>query len=92
MTVPLERVQNTKFLGIIVEDQMKWDKQVKYVANKVNKLCGILYHTRNMLTPNALKSIYHTLIYPNLTYCHNVWGTSGPSKIKQVINAQRESH
>ena len=88
---PLQRVQSTKFLGVTIEDTLKWDKHIKNIANKVNKLSGILYQTRDMLTSSALKTIYHSLIYPNLTYCHVVWGTAGPSKVKQVTNAQKRA-
>ena len=44
-----------------------------------------------MLTPNALRHIYHSLIYPNLTYCHVVWGAAGSTKTKQVATAQKRA-
>ena len=85
----LERSQNTKFLGVIIEDSLKWDKHIQLIISKISKLCGILYLTRYTLTTKALKTIYYSLVYPNLTYCLTVWGASGISKLGPLIVAQK---
>ena len=43
-----------------------------------------------MLTSNALKLVYYSLVYPYLTYCHTLWGTAGTSKTKQIVIAQKK--
>ena len=85
----LERVSNTKFLGITIEDNLKWHKHALTVARKLDKLSGILYQTRHMLTERALKQIYYALIYPNIIYCQTVWGAAGSTVIKQVIKSHK---
>ena len=85
----LERVQCTKFLGVTIQENLKWDKHIQSVSDKVNKLCGILYLTRHQFTASALNQIYYSLIYPNLTYCITVWGASAKSRINQITLAQK---
>ena len=85
----LERVQFTQFLGVTIQENLRWDKHIQKVSDKVNKLCGILYLTRHQFTTSALNQIYYSLIYPNLTYCITVWGASEKSKISQIILAQK---
>ena len=85
----LERVEYTKFLGVIIQDTLKWDRHVQYVTDKINKTCGILYLTRHMLTISALKQIYYSLIYPNIVYCLAIWGAAGNTKTQQVVVAQK---
>ena len=36
------RVFSTKFLGIIIDDQLKWLEYIQYIKNKVSKSVGIL--------------------------------------------------
>ena len=86
---PIQRENKTRFLGVIINDQLKWDNHIQYLHGKIVKLCGILYLTKHMLTANALKHIYYSLIYPNIIYCHTLWGTAGVSRVKQVVTAQK---
>ena len=85
----LERVDSTQFLGLTIQDSLKWDKHIQRVCEKISKLCGILYLTRHQLTTRALKQIYYSLIYPNITYCITVWGSAGKTKVTQIVTAQK---
>ena len=38
---------------------------------------------------NALKQIYHSLIYPHLTYCQIVWGATYLATLKPLIITQK---
>ena len=37
----ISRVFSTKFLGIIIDDQLKWLQHIQYIKNKVSKSVGI---------------------------------------------------
>ena len=77
--VPLQRVRETKFLGIVISDDLKWKKQVDVVVQKVSKIVGILYRTSHVLDKDRLKLLFSTLLQPYITYCCSVW--SSPYKI-----------
>ena len=68
----LERVTSTKFLGLTIQENLKWDIHIRNVARKIDKINGILFQTSLCLTKNALKQIYYSLIYPNIIYCQTV--------------------
>ena len=38
----IPRVSSTKFLGLIIDDQLKWIEHIQYIKNKVSKSVGIL--------------------------------------------------
>ena len=59
----IPRVNNTKLLGLYVDDKLKWNIHTKYIADKISKLCGILYCVRKKLTAQAMRTIYFSLIY-----------------------------
>ena len=56
--IQLKRVHYTKFLGVLIDENLNWKFQINSVVTKLSKVCGILYRVRNSLTPEALVSIY----------------------------------
>ncbi len=64
--VSLERKQYVKFLGIFVDEHLKWHQYVDYVKSKIARSLYAIRSIRNN-TEDA-KTLYYTLIYPYLTY------------------------
>ena len=85
----INQVINTKFLGIIIDDKLSWNLHIKSVCNKINKMCGMLHLTKHLLTKEARRHVYHTLLYPSIIYCNTVWGHVPPSKLKPLVVAQK---
>ena len=90
----IERVFKSKFLGVILDHSLKFSEHVLNVVKKLSKFVPIIYRIRKYLDEPILKILYHTLIYPNLTYCITAWGGSynnslNPLKIvhKKIIRA-----
>ena len=86
----LERVQYTKFLGVLVDENINWKSQINSVVTKLSRMCGILYRIRHNLTMEALISIYYTLCYPHLTYCVSIWACTWPSFLHKMQIAQNK--
>ena len=36
-------VTSTKFLGIIIDNKLKWNEHITYVKNKISKVIDVLY-------------------------------------------------
>ena len=72
----IERVTQTKLLGVIIDEKLTWRNHVNYISTKIVKGTGILIKARFCLSKETLVSLYYTLIYPYLTYCNSVWGDS----------------
>ena len=81
----INEVTHVKFLGITVDNKLSWNKHITSVCNKVNRMSGILYLTRHLLNKEALRHVYHTLVYPNIIYCSTIWSSVPTSKIKPLI-------
>ena len=45
----LNRVNNMKYLGVIVDHKLKWCEHISYVKNKVSKGIGIIFKARAVL-------------------------------------------
>ena len=88
--VPLQQVHETKFLGVVISDHLKWKKQIDVVVQKISKVIGILYKVKNVLDKDKLKLLYSTLLEPYITYCCSVW--SSPYKngnLDRILKLQK---
>ena len=53
----LERVNSIKLLGVIIDENINWNRHVELVENKISKNIGILYKASLYLDKESLKSI-----------------------------------
>ena len=75
--------EETKFLGTRIDKNLKWKSHVTYVRNKVSKIIGVISKVKRLITTNAMRVLYHSLVLPYLQYCILAWGTA----TKNTINA-----
>ena len=69
----LERQNDTKFLGVILSSDLKWNKHVDTVVNKITKTIGIISKVRHFLPISITRTLYLTLVEPYINYCNLVW-------------------
>ena len=86
----LNRVTNTKFLGVIIDENLNWKRHIQSVCLNLSKTCRILYRIRYNLTTEALHSLYYSLCYPYLNYCLSIWECTWPTVVKEVYVAQKK--
>ena len=72
--VNIERVKSARFLGLTVQDNMKWNEHIHNIVKKASKR---LYMLRLLKRSNAcidtLITVYTTIIRPVLEYACQVW-------------------
>ena len=56
---PLERVESSKFLGLIIDKNVAWDVQVGSVVSKLSRYIHILYKIRRKLNLDTLRLLYN---------------------------------
>ena len=76
---------NTKFLGVILDNKMNWSAHLHYIKNTISKSIGILFKILNFLDTHTLRSMYFTFIYPYLIYCIEVWGNTHDCHLDPLI-------
>ena len=86
----IPRVSSTKFLGLIIDDQLKWLEHIQYIKNKVSKSVGILCKVQHYLDQQTLHNLYYTFVYPYLIYGVEIWGNACNSYIDPLIKLQKK--
>ena len=74
--IALKRVNYSKFLGVIIDDCLKWTNHISYVKNKMAKGFGIILRARRFFNRKTLLNLYHLFIFSYLIYCFKIWGNA----------------
>ena len=85
----IDEVDNTKFLGIYLDNKMKWKKHITYISGKVARGIGLIIKARKMLTSDALLTLYYSFIFPYLSYYNHIWGCTYQTNVKQLVVQQK---
>ena len=83
-------VKFTKFLGVIIDEQLNWLNHISYVKNKISKGFGIILRARKFFTKKTLSNLYNAFILPYLIYCVEIWGNAADSHILPIIILQKK--
>ena len=89
--IQIEKVNETKFLGIIIDNQLKWKPHLNYVCSKVSKSIGIIGRLRFVLPKYTLRTLYYSLIYPYLNYGSIIWGNTFLSNLNRLKKLQKKA-
>ena len=86
----LSQVTYTKFLGVILDDKLKWTHHISYIKNKISKGMGIILKARKVLKKKVLLQLYHSFVTPYLIYCLEIWGNASDIHLQPLITTQKK--
>lgn len=84
-------VNVTKFLGILIDSNCKWDMHINSVVDKISCLVGTLAYIRHFVPLSTLKLIYDSLINSKISYGIEIWGDAYKSHIKPIQTMQNRA-
>ena len=87
----INEVKETKFLGIILDNKLKWNSHIEYISKKISKSISVLRLLKFTFPEKILKNIYFSLIYPYYTYCNLVWGSTANIHLDLLIKLQKKA-
>ena len=78
----IDEEQHTKFLGVYIDNKLTWKKHIEVITGKISRGIGVIWKAKKLLNKSALKTVYYSFIYPYLTYCNQVWGSTCTTYLK----------
>ena len=66
-TSKIEWTTETKLLGVIINESLKWNNHIESVCTKISKSIGVIYRSRYVLDDIVVTSLYSSLIDPDIT-------------------------
>lgn len=85
----IERVNNTKYLGVILDKNLSWYPQLDMVANRARKLIWLFKHLREIADRKLIIYIYTSLVQSLLLYCIIIWGGTYKTTFINIERVQR---
>ena len=83
------RISEVKFLGVIIDECLKFNSHIVSVTKKISKFSIIFYKIRKLLANKNLVDIYHALVYPSIIYGISVWGSACKTKLECLRKIQK---
>ena len=87
----IKQVKSTKFLGVKIQENLKWDEHIASIKTKLSRATGIIRKVKNDLPPKSLKQIYDVLFVPHLNYCNVIWGHSCVTHLEPLWLLQKRA-
>ena len=81
----------TKFLGVMIDENLTFAPHLIYLKGKISRSLGILYKCRKYFDSDVLLTLYNSFIYPYFTYCISIWGNTYQTYLDPLIKLQKRA-
>ena len=81
--------KHIKVLGVLIDQTLTWEPHISLIVRRTNAIIISLFKIRPHLSPDILKILVQTHVFPHLQYCSSVWGGATQSRLdrlQKVIN------
>lgn len=85
----LHITDSIKYLGVIIDKNLKWTQHIEHLNTKIRKLIWKFYNLREILPKNILKMVYYALAESILRYGISIWGGTYVTNIEMIKSSQR---
>lgn len=88
-TICIKETEHTKYLGIEIDNHLKWDKHINILIKKLRSILYKFKTLRQILTLNNLKTVYYSLVYSVLQYGIGAWGAAYKTHVDRLTVVQK---
>ena len=78
------------YLGIKIDENLSWNKQIETLAKKLSRTNSILSKLRYYVSKKTLTSIYYSLFHLNIVYDSPVWSFRSQINMKKIFVLQKK--
>ena len=80
----LKRERTVRYLGLYIDDCLKWSSHVNHLSLQLARYAGILYKIRDFVPQKTLCMLYNSLIYSRIQYGILIWGTAAKMQLHEL--------
>ena len=86
----INKVKCTKFLGIFIDENLKWNEHTHKVTQKLTRSYYAINKAKHSLNKRHLSTVYYSMVYPYLTYGITIWGNAPKIHLTKLITIQKK--
>ena len=80
----IERVQEFKYLGIILDETLSFEPHINYVYNKASRKLRALRKVRECMDQEISLKLFKSLVLPHFDYCDTVYMTAAQATLNKL--------
>ena len=80
----IKECKSYKYLGLIVDCNLKFDLHVDYIKRKIQKRIGAMYRGSSLLPIKYRKMFANALMLPHFDYLDTIYGRASRSKLHEL--------
>lgn len=89
--VELERVESMKYLGIMIDDKLRFKEHCEYMLKKIGKKTSFLNRIGQYVSAYTRCVIYKTIVAPHFEYCATLLVDMGETELNKLQIAQNRA-
>ena len=87
----LTKTTQSDYLGVTLQNDLKWNSHIHNVTNKSNRVLGMLRRHLWKAPPKTKELAVQALVRSRLSYCAPIWDPHTQSHINQIEMVQRRA-
>ena len=87
----LDVVDSSKYLGVTISNNLKWDRHIDNITAKANRTLGFLKRNLRGCRTSARARAYEAIVRPTLEYAASIWDPHTTRQVTQIEKVQRRS-
>ena len=89
--VQVEESSCEKDLGVLIDNQLKFNKQIETAVSKANSKLGMIRRSFEHLDGDMLIQLYKSVVRPHLEYCNSVWSPLYKKDVQLLERVKRRA-
>ena len=87
----IQKVEQQKLLGVIIDMSLSWDKQIDSVCLNISRRITLLKILSKYIDKTSMNQYYNSYILPILDYGCLIWGRCTKSNILRLLKLQKKA-
>ena len=85
----LQRVDNTKFLGVTIDENLSWKNHIDGITKTISRNIGMIDKLKFFIPERILRTLYCTLVLPYINYGILIWGKACKTYLEKIHKLQK---
>ena len=87
----IELVDHHKVLGVIIDNDMRWESHINQMCSKVSRNLYLLFKLKPYIDLQNMKNFYHAHCLSHFNYCSTVWSKASDVLLKKANRLHRRA-
>ena len=88
----IQRVSIIKYLGIMINDHLSFDDNLKYITTKISRKIGIMARSIKLVNKNYKIKVYNSVILPHFAFCASILFLLNATQMDRIQKLQNRAY